>query len=100
MPRDYTILAAAARARAERSRVDSPEKARYNQGVERISRLRAEKKRLVASRDAALSPEKRLRLGAAHVAAARALFMAGLAARGFSRREALREWRRALARPG
>lgn len=60
----------------------------------KFSPLRAEKRRLALARDAALTPHQRLELGAAQLAAARTLFMAGLAACGFSRQEALREWRR------
>lgn len=44
-------------------------------------------------RDAAMSPGQRVRLGSAQTAAARAVFMAGMAARGFTRAEALRAWK-------
>lgn len=60
----------------------------------RVSRFRSEKQRLLSARDAALSPRERMELGAVYMAAARTLFMAGMAARGFTRQEALKEWRR------
>ncbi|MDE2143690.1 MAG: hypothetical protein KGL74_06750 [Elusimicrobia bacterium] len=62
-------------------------------------RLRREKKRLLMVRDADLGPQKRLRLGAAQMTAAREVFMAGMAARGFTRAEALRTWKKAPPRP-
>ncbi|MBI4423020.1 MAG: hypothetical protein HY554_04805 [Elusimicrobia bacterium] len=65
-----------------------------------LSRLREEKRRLSRARDAALSPRQRLEAGAAQALAARRLFMAGMAARGFSREEALRVWRASADRPG
>lgn len=75
--------------------VDSLRNPHYNPSMPRVSRLREEKRRVTRARDAALTPRRRLELGAAHVAAARAFFMAGMAARGFSPEEALRAWRRA-----
>lgn len=59
----------------------------------RISKLREEKRRLIAARDGSLTPRRRLELGAAQAQAARTLFFAGLKALGFSRAQALREWR-------
>lgn len=71
---------------------------RYNHRMKKLPRLRAEKRRLLRVRDAALSPRRRLEVGAAQSTAARTLFMAGMAARGFSRSEALRAWRDAPIR--
>lgn len=71
---------------------------RYNQSVKKLPSLREEKRRLLRVRDAALSPRRRLEVGAAQSAAARTLFMAGMAARGFSRAAALRAWRSAPLR--
>lgn len=56
--------------------------------------LRAEKRRLLVVRDAALDPKRRARAGDDLASAARKVFMAGMAARGFSRAEALARWRR------
>ncbi len=78
--------------------VDKTEGPRYNQGVNRLAKLRAEKRRLLRARDAALTPTRRMELGAAQSAAARTVFMAGMAARGFSRAEAVRAWRAAARR--
>ena len=71
---------------------------RYNQRVKKLPSLRAAKRRLLRDRDAALSPRRRMEVGAAQSAAARTLFMAGMAARGFSRSEALSAWRSAPTR--
>ena len=79
--------------------VDTDGKARYNQKMRKLARLRNEKRRLLGERDAALSPRRRMELGVVQASAARAVFMAGMAARGFNREEALREWRRAPIRP-
>jgi len=73
---------------------------RYNQSVRKRPHLRSEKRRLLRARDAALSPRRRMEIGAAQTAAARTLFMAGMSARGFSRSQALRVWRSAPARRG
>lgn len=60
---------------------------------------REKKRRLLVLRDASLTPRDRARLGAAQLTAARTVFMAGMAARGFTRAEALRAWRTAAVRP-
>ena len=62
------------------------------------SPYREKKDRLLVLRDRALAPHDRVRLGAAQATAARVVFMAGMAARGFTRAEALRAWRDAAAR--
>jgi hypothetical protein len=56
-------------------------------------RLRLEKKRLILRRDAALSPVGRLKAAAQSHVAAKRLFFAGMAARGFTKTQALHLWR-------
>jgi hypothetical protein len=58
-----------------------------------LARLRLEKKRLILHRDAALRPAGRLEAASQSYAAAKALFFAGMAARGFTKAQALRLWR-------
>lgn len=72
---------------------------RYNHEMKRGTGYRVKKKKLLLLRDASLSPRNRVHLGAAQAAAARTVFMAGMAARGFTRAEALRAWRSAAPRP-
>jgi|GEM_PF-5311000 len=62
--------------------------------MEKIPDLRAEKKRLLVVRDAALGPAGRVRAATALSAAARTVFMAGMAARGFTRAQARLAWRK------
>ena len=75
--------------------VDNNRNLRYNQKVKKLGGLRAAKRRLLRARDEALGPRRRLEVGAVQTSAARVVFMAGMAARGFSRQEAIRAWRSA-----
>jgi hypothetical protein len=61
--------------------------------MQRLPKLRAEKKRLLVVRDAALGPAGRVKSAAALSTAARKVFMAGMAARGFTPAEARAAWR-------
>jgi hypothetical protein len=65
----------------------------YNHKMKRMTSYRAKKRDLLLVRDAAMGPRERVRLGSVQAVAARTVFMAGMAARGFTRAEALRAWR-------
>ena len=71
---------------------------RYNHKMKENRPYREKKKGLLLLRDASLSPRDRMRLGAVQTTAAKTVFMAGMAVRGFTRAEALRAWRSAAAR--
>lgn len=75
------------------STLDGPGSCPYNTDVGKLARLRAEKKRLMSVRDAALGTTGRMRSAASQAACARKVFMAGMTARGFSKAAALRIWR-------
>jgi hypothetical protein len=68
--------------------------------MKRATDYRENKKKQLLVRDASLSPRERVHLGAAQTVAARTVFMAGMAARGFTRAEALRAWRSAATPAG